>query len=48
MVEKVENFINFYMINGLVLCGLILVLLLGELLVSLIVGEFLFISEDIW
>ena len=47
-VEKVENFTNLYMINGLASRGLTSAPLLGELLASLIAGEPLPISEDIW
>nr|WP_314740036.1 bifunctional tRNA (5-methylaminomethyl-2-thiouridine)(34)-methyltransferase MnmD/FAD-dependent 5-carboxymethylaminomethyl-2-thiouridine(34) oxidoreductase MnmC [uncultured Haemophilus sp.] len=47
-VEKAENFANLYMINGLASRGLTSAPLLGELLASLIVGEPIPISEDIW
>ena len=47
-VEKAENFTNLYMINGLASRGLTSAPLLGELLASLIAGEPLPISEDIW
>ncbi|RDF12123.1 bifunctional tRNA (5-methylaminomethyl-2-thiouridine)(34)-methyltransferase MnmD/FAD-dependent 5-carboxymethylaminomethyl-2-thiouridine(34) oxidoreductase MnmC [Haemophilus paraphrohaemolyticus] len=47
-VEKTENFTNLYMINGLASRGLTSAPLLGELLASLIAGEPLPISEDIW
>ena len=47
-VEKAKNFTNLYMINGLASRGLTSAPLLGELLASLIAGEPVPISEDIW
>lgn len=47
-VQKAENFANLYMINGLASRGLTSAPLLGELLASLIAGEPVPISEDIW
>lgn len=47
-VEKADNFTNLYMVNGLASRGLTTAPLLGELVASLICGEPVPLSEEIW